>query len=62
MCERKKREENERWERRAEEVMRESEVWEIVNNERRRKRRIDGRIGMNEWREHFMRLLGGVEE
>lgn len=37
-------------------------VWEIVNNERRRRRRIDERIGMNEWREHYMRLLGGVKE
>jgi len=62
MCERRKKEGNERWERRAEEATRESEVWEIINNERKRRRRINEGIGMNEWREQFMRVLGGVEE
>lgn len=61
MCERKKKEENERWEKRAEEAMRECEVWEIINRERKGRRRIKEGIRMNEWREHFMRLLGGVE-
>jgi len=61
MCERKKKEENERWERKAEEATRESEVWEIINKERKR-RRINEGIGMSEWREQFMRVLGGVEE
>lgn len=35
MCERKTREENERWERKVAEIKRESEIWEIVNSGRR---------------------------
>lgn len=31
MCERKKREENDRWEKEMEQVRRERDVWEIVN-------------------------------
>ncbi|XP_067214151.1 uncharacterized protein [Linepithema humile] len=61
LCERKKEEENRRWERRAEEARRESEVWEIVNRERRRRKRVNEGIGMLDWKEHFMRILGGVE-
>ncbi|XP_067217103.1 LINE-1 retrotransposable element ORF2 protein [Linepithema humile] len=60
-CERKKKEENERWEKRAREVKRENEVWEIVNRERKRRTRINDGIGMEEWKEYFMRLLGGTE-
>lgn len=41
------------------EVKREGEVWEIVNRERKRRRRINEGIEMEEWREHFMRLMGG---
>lgn len=35
----KKKEENEKWEKRAMEVRRENEVWDIVNKERRRRKR-----------------------
>lgn len=42
-------------------VKRENEVWEIVNRERRRGKRINEGIEMEEWREYFMRLMGGVE-
>jgi len=38
ICERKKKEENDRWEKRAAEVSRESEVWEIVNRVRKKRR------------------------
>lgn len=50
---------------------RKGEVWEIVNRERKKRKRIfiffffipsfDG-VGGNEWKEHFIRLLGGVED
>lgn len=40
---------------------RESEVWEIVNRERRKRKKINEYIEMEDWKEHFMRLLGGVE-
>lgn len=61
MCVRKRKEENERWKRMAMGVKRENEVWEIVNRERRRGKRINEEIEMEEWREYFMRLMGGVE-
>lgn len=48
MCERKKKEENERWERMAMEARREGDVWAIVNKERKKKRRINEDIGMEE--------------
>jgi len=34
LCERKKREKKERWERKIEKARRKNEVWEIVNRER----------------------------
>lgn len=40
LCERKKKGDNERWEKKAAETRKESDVWEIVNREKRRKRRI----------------------
>lgn len=40
LCERKKKGDNERWEKKAAETRKESDVWEIVNRERRRIRRI----------------------
>jgi len=36
-------------------------VWRIVNRERKRWKRVNKRIEVKEWREHFMTLLGGVE-
>lgn len=48
MCERKKREENDRWEKKAAEVKRERDVWEIVNIERDRRKKINERIEMEE--------------
>jgi len=32
-----------------------------VNRGRRKRKTVDDRIEMREWKEHFMRLLGGVE-
>lgn len=62
LYERKRREENEDWERRAKEARREKEVWDIVNRERKgRKKRVNTGIEMRKWKEYFMRLLDGIE-
>jgi len=61
LCKRKKKEENDRWEREAEQVRGERDVWRIVNRGRRRGKKVSEDIEMEEWRKHFMRLLGGVE-
>jgi hypothetical protein len=45
----------------AEQAKREREVWEIVNKGRKKKKGLNERIEKGEWKEHFMRLLGGVE-
>lgn len=62
LCKRRKREENLKWEKKAEKVRREEEIWEIVNRKRRKRKKINESIGWKEWKEHFMRLLEGVEE
>lgn len=43
-------------------VKKESEVWEIVNRERKGRKGINEEIELEEWREYFMGLLGGEEE
>lgn len=62
LCEGKKKEERERLIREIGEARTESKMWEIVNRERRRRKVINEEIQMGEWKEHFMGLLGGVEE
>jgi len=47
--------------REAEQVRRESDVWDIVNKGRKRRKAIDDGIEEEEWKEHFMRILGGVD-
>lgn len=37
LCDRKKKEENEKWKKKAKEARRENEVWEIINRERKRR-------------------------
>lgn len=37
-------------------------MWEIVNRERRKTRRINEGIKREKWEEYFRKLLGGVEE
>lgn len=45
------------------EVRRESEIWEIVNKERKSRRGINEEIELKEWKEYyFMGLLGEEEE
>lgn len=60
MCKRKKREEGKRWVKRVKEARTEGQVWEIINRERKKVRKIDGIEG-REWRKYFIDLLGGVE-
>jgi len=60
LCERKKKEEREIWEMKISKIKKESEVWELVKKERRKGKKIDEGTEMKEWKEHFMRLLGGV--
>ncbi|KMQ85710.1 hypothetical protein RF55_15573 [Lasius niger] len=62
MCERKKKEEGEKWMREAGEAKIENKVWELINRERRKRKGVDEGIQVEEWKEHFMGLLGGVEE
>lgn len=59
LCERKRNEETERWERKAAEAKGEKEVWEIINRGRKKRNRINEEIGMKEWEEYFRTLLGG---
>ena len=40
----------------------EVKVWDIINRGRKRRRRVNKETGKEEWKEHFMELLGGVEE
>jgi len=61
LCERKRREENERFEREAEKVRNESEVWRVINRERKHRKGVNKDIGMEEWRKYFKEVLGGME-
>ncbi|XP_026827634.1 golgin subfamily A member 6-like protein 22 [Ooceraea biroi] len=61
LIEEKKKELSDKWEKKAVEVRGEKEVWEIINKDRNKRKRVnDGKV-MEEWKEHFMRLLGEVE-
>lgn len=64
LCKKKKKEENLRWKKKADEVRREGEVWEVVNRERERKKRkrINKSIEWEEWKEHFREIVGSSEE
>lgn len=57
----RKRRKNGRWEKRVMEAKRVNELWEIVNKERRARKRVSENIEMEVWKEHFMRLRRGVE-
>jgi len=59
MCEKKKKEENDRWEEIVEKARNEKDIWKIVN--RKKRRIVNEEIEAEEWREYFMELLGGIE-
>ncbi|XP_068994227.1 trichohyalin-like [Neodiprion pinetum] len=61
LCEERKKKENEGFIKEAAEARTESKVWEIVNRERKKWKRVNEEIGDQEWREYFMGLLGRVE-
>lgn len=48
LCERKMKDENLRWEKKAVEVSREREVWEIVKKQRKKKKKINEDLGWEE--------------
>lgn len=62
LCDSKKQEENVKWEREVEEARTEGRVWELVNMERKRGRRINRDISMEEWEEYFRKILGGIKK
>ncbi|KAL6417803.1 hypothetical protein ACFW04_012524 [Cataglyphis niger] len=61
LIEGKKKEEKERWEREVREIKTEGQVWELVNRGRRKRRKVNEDISMEEWDGYFRNLLGGVE-
>lgn len=58
LCE-KRKEENDTWDMKIKEAKREADVWEVIN--RKKRKGVNDAIEMQEWREQFMELLGGVE-
>lgn len=58
LCERKRREKSERWEKKALEAKKEREV---INKDKRRMKLVNEVIEEEEWRDCFMRSLGGAE-
>lgn len=62
ICEKKKREERERWVREAGKARAEGKVWDLIRKERKRKKKVNEEIEMEGWKKYFMIILGGVEE
>lgn len=53
---------NRRWERKIEEIRRKNKIWELINRERKKRKRMSEEIEMDEWKEHLVKLMGGVKE
>ncbi|KMQ90657.1 axoneme-associated protein [Lasius niger] len=60
-CEKKKNEEKERLIREIGEARTEGKVWDLVNRVRKRRKKLNEDIKMEEWRDYFISLLGEVE-
>lgn len=43
------------------EVRRKGEIWEMVNKERMRQKRVNDSIELGEGKDYFMKVLGGVQ-
>lgn len=47
--------------RKAKEAKRESKVWELINKDRKKVRKVNKEIEIKEWEEYFKGILRGVE-
>lgn len=61
MCKRKKKDEKERI-REIGEAKTERKVWELINRVRKRRKKINEDINLEEWKEYFMELMGWKTE
>jgi len=39
----------------------EGKVWELIKEERKGRKKINEKIRMEDWKEYFMEIMGGVE-
>jgi len=62
LCEKKRKEENDRLMKEAKEARTQVEVWRVINRKRRRKMEVNREIEMEEWDGHFKKILGGKVE
>lgn len=56
-----KREENERWEKPVAKARREEDVWEVVNRQRKRRKKMNEGIEMEVYKDHFVGMLGKMK-
>ncbi|XP_070517906.1 golgin subfamily A member 6-like protein 25 [Cardiocondyla obscurior] len=61
LCEQKKLQEKVKWEKEIEMIRTEEEVWKTVNKGRKKRKKIEEKIKIEEWDEYFREMLGGVE-
>ncbi|XP_071577594.1 uncharacterized protein [Temnothorax nylanderi] len=61
LCKKKKEEEKDRMTREIGEAKTEGKVWELIGRVRKRRKRVNEEIKMEEWKEYFMELMGGME-
>lgn len=57
ICEKKRREKLEGWEKEVEKARDEAHVWKIINRERKRRKGIKEEIEMIKWDKHFREQL-----
>lgn len=61
LCEKKKKDTNDRWIEEVEKIREERKVCEVINSESKRRKGVSREIEEGEWKEYFIWLLGGVE-
>lgn len=59
LCEMKKEKRNEELMKEARETKTQKQIWEVINREKRKKVKINRKIGFEEWDEYFRELLEG---
>lgn len=62
LCKLKTEEENRRWKRMTKEAKQEGQVWKVMRRKKKRRKQVSKDIEMEEWKEYFRDLLGGVKE